>query len=97
MRDAMAYIDPVLDVALLALEVEIFRDNLPLTDNDEFLIRALSCWSVEQRIRTLSVLMKEYGRPNLGSHIVHALARLACRDVEVRLNSLVREFSHSRS
>ena len=92
----MAYISPILDVALLALEIEIFRDDLALTGNDEFLVRTLACWSVEKRIETLSALMTGYGRPDLASHIVHALARLVCRDVELQLNSLVREFSHLR-
>jgi hypothetical protein len=97
MRDAMAYIGPELDVALLALEVEIFRDGSTLTSNDEFLIRTLSCWSVEKRIETISALMTGYGKPDLASHIVHALARLICRDVELRLDILVRQFSHLRN
>ena len=92
----MAYIDPLLDAALLALEIEIFRDDSALTENDQFLVRTLSCWSVEKRNETLSALMTGYGRPDLASHIVHALARLVCSDVEVQLNSLVRTFSHSR-
>ena len=92
----MAYIGPAVDIALLALEVEIFRDDPALTDNDEFLVRTLAFWSVEKRIETLSALMTGYGRPDLASPIVHALARLICRDVELQLNSLVREFSHSR-
>ncbi len=92
----MANFGPVLDAALLALEVEIFRDEISLTDNDEFLIRTLSCWSIKKRNETLGALMTGYGRPDLASHIVHALARLVCRDVEARLSSLVREHSHSR-
>ncbi len=92
----MAYIGPLLDAALLALEVEIFRDDPALTEGDEFLVRTLACWSVEKRIETLSTLMAGYGRPDLASHIVHALARLVCRDIEVQLNSLVREFSQLR-
>jgi hypothetical protein len=92
----MANFGPVLDAALLALEVEIFRDDPALTEGDEFLVRTLACWSVEKRIETLSALMTGYGRPDLASHIVHALARLVCRDVELQMNSLVREFSHFR-
>ena len=93
----MANFGPILDAALLALEIEIFRDDQTLTDNDEFLVRAMSCWSVKQRINTLAALMTEYGRPDLASHVVHALARLICRDVAVQLSSLVQEFSHSRN
>jgi hypothetical protein len=97
MRDAVANFGQILDAALLALEIEIFRrDDLVLTENDEFLIRALSCWSIEKRKATLSALMTGYGRPDLASHIVHALARLVCRDVEARLRNLVREHSHFR-
>jgi hypothetical protein len=92
----MVNFGPALDAALLALEIEIFRDDPVLTENDEFLIRTLSCWSVEEKGKTLSALMPGYGRPDLASHIIHALARLVCRDVQARLSSLVREHSHFR-
>jgi hypothetical protein len=92
----MAAIGPSLDAALLALEVEIFRDDPLLTESDEFLVRTLSIWSVEKRIETLSALIDGYGNPDFGSHIVHALARVICRDVELQLGILVRQFSRLR-
>jgi hypothetical protein len=77
MRYAVAYTGSEIDAALLALEVEIFDNDVPLTDNDEFLVRTFSHWSVEKRTCAFSGLMKNYGQPNLGSHVAHALAVIA--------------------
>jgi hypothetical protein len=74
-----------LDAALLALEAEIFAEDPALTENDEFLVRALSQWSAEERRKSFAALIKRYGTPDFGTHVIHALARLICRDVELKL------------
>jgi hypothetical protein len=86
-----------LDAALLALEAEIFADELGFTDNDEFLVRTLSEWSAVQRRDSLASLIHGYGKPDIGTQIVHALARLICRDVELKLSSIFGRVNHPPS
>ena len=47
-----------LDEALLALEAEIFDGEFPMTENDEFLVRALSEWSPTERRSSFASLIK---------------------------------------
>jgi hypothetical protein len=83
-----------LEIALLALESEIFADDTAMTDNDDFLVTVLSHWSAAKRRDTISALIGSYGRPDIGSHIVHALARLICRDVALVLDGVVERVKH---
>jgi hypothetical protein len=83
-----------LDAALLALEAEIFAEDSVLTGNDEFLVRALSQWSVTERKESLSALIQRYGTPDIGTQIVHALARLICRDVALKLDQVFGRVNH---
>jgi hypothetical protein len=83
-----------LDAALLALEAEVFSDDAALTDNDAFLVRALSEWSPARRQDVLLALIDGYGTPDISAHIVHALARLICRDVEAQIDRIFGRVNH---
>ena len=83
-----------LDAALLALEAEIFAEDAVLTENDEFLVRALSQWSAAQRRDSLTALVQRYGTPDIGTQIVHALARLICRDIALKLDHVFGRVNH---
>jgi hypothetical protein len=85
-----------IDAALLALEAEIFTDDPVLAENDEFLVKVLSHWSPAERRQNLVALIGHYGKPDIGSHIVQALARLICRDIESEIDRIFGRVNHFR-
>jgi hypothetical protein len=78
-----------LDEALLALDAEIFPGGSVVTKDDDLLAETLSQWNSVKRKNTFATLMKSYGKLDIGAQIVHALARLICRDVDRQLGVLL--------
>lgn len=78
------------DAALLALDGKLFGGHQTLTDNDLLLIKVVSRWDQVERRNSLAALIKVYEMRGLGAQVVDALARVICRDVEIRLGYIAK-------